>query len=258
MATTDLILTQAANLQRDLTDQITAFFDSLDELNSLNAMGIALVEQSKQITVFKRDASGKITVSDPGAYVSASEQTQALKSVIEQITDLYEPFAVGLFKAHRTVTKLRGDNLSSLESELKRLKLEREQFAQAEEWKRREAAQKAQQEAQEREQTRLMAEASAAAASGDPGAAEAILNEAVNVQAPPVVLPSTVPQMAGVSFRSVWEWVLEDRRKLKDEFLKVDEVAIGKMVRSMHEAAATLVGEKGAIRVIERKVPVDR
>jgi hypothetical protein len=258
MATTDLILTQAANLQRDLTDQITAFFDSLDELNSLNAMGVALVEQSRAITVFKRDAAGKITVSDPNAYVSASEQVQALKSVMEQITDLYEPFAAGLFKAHRTVTGLRADNLRAPESEVKRLKLEREQFAQEEEHKRREAAQKAQQEAQEREQARLIAEASAAAASGDSGAAEAILNEAVNVQAPPVVLPSTVPQMAGVSFRSVWEWVLEDRRKLKDEFLKVDEVAIGKMVRSMHEAASTLVGEKGAIRVIERKVPVDR
>jgi hypothetical protein len=42
---------------------------------------------------------------------------------------------------------------------------------------------------------------------------------------------------------------VQDWTKLKPEFIKVDDVAIGKIVRSMHKAAETVCGEKGAIRV---------
>jgi hypothetical protein len=239
---------QATSLQVDLKNQIESFFKSLPELKSLVSMSEALVIQSKAIKVGRNDP-------DDSNYRAATEQTQALKSVVDEITELFEPFAAGLFKAHRTVTKLRGDNLAAAEGEVKRLKSEREGFAAEQERMRREAAQKAQQEAYEREQARLIEEARQAAAAGQSEAAEAILEEAVNVEVAPVVLPSTVPTISGTSFRTAWEWEVVDHTKLKKEFVKIDEVAIGKIVRSMHKSAETLVGE-GAIRVWDKQIIV--
>ena len=243
MASTALTLDQTVTtLQTDVTEKLKLFFGSLEDLNSLIRMSSALVEQSKAITVFARDNRGQIVKSDPAAYVKACEQVEALNSTIEQIEELFEPFASVLFKAHRTVTKLRGDNLLAPQGEVKRLKMEREQFASEEERKRRQAAEAAQEEARRAEQERLLSEAQRVAAEGHSEAAEAIFQEAVEVEAPAVVLPSTVPQVAGVSYRSVWEWTLVDKMKLKPEFLEVDEVGIGKIVRSMRKQAVTLEG----------------
>ena len=248
MTTALTIEAQAASLQVDLKNQIEAFFTSLPELKSLVSMSEALVIQSKAIKVGRNDP-------DDSNYRAATEQTQALKSVVDEITELFEPFAAGLFKAHRTVTKLRGDNLAAAEGEVKRLKSEREGFAAEQERMRREAAQKAQQEAYEREQARLMEEARQAAQTGNAAAAEEILEEAVNLEVAPVVLPSTVPTISGTSFRTAWEWEVVDHTKLKKEFVRIDDTAIGKIVRSMHQSAETLCGE-GSIRVWSKQIIV--
>jgi hypothetical protein len=255
METAITLQTQAEVLQLDIAASIEQIFDLMPELTTNCAMRDALVTQAKEITVFKRDNTGKIVVADADAYVAATEQVAALRSVAEDIGEILDPYADRLFKLHRAVTSYRAKVLAPIEGEQKRLKGEREQFAAEEERKRREAAQKAQQEAYEREQARLIEEARQAAAAGQSEAAEAILEEAVNVEVAPVVLPSTVPQVSGTSFRTAWEWELVDHAKLKKEFVKIDEVAIGKLVRAMHKSAEVLVGD-GAIRVWDRQTIV--
>jgi hypothetical protein len=103
----------------------------------------------------------------------------------------------------------------------------------------------------------LIEEARVAAAEGNTAQAEAILEEAVDVQAPAVVVISTVPQSPGTSYRSAWEWSLVDPTKLKPEFIQPKDKEIGALVRSMHKQAETLVGI-GAITVTERKIVIDR
>lgn len=239
---------QVTALQHDIRETLEQFFASLPEMEDNAAMSAALVQQSKAITVFQRDNRGAITISDPQAFVTASEQVQALKSVSDEIEGLMKPFIDRLFKAHRTATAIRAQYLTPIDAEVKRLKLEREQFAAEEERKRRQAALAAQEEARKVEEARLLAEAQQAAAEGDSVAAEAILQEAAQVEAPPVVMPSTVPDVQGTNFFTYWNWELKDRTKLKDEFVRVDDVAIGKIVRSMHKAAETICGA-GGIRV---------
>ena len=247
MASTALTLeTQAISLRADITVQLQEFFQSLPELSSAIAMSDALVAQAKEIKV-----------TDGDSYTAATEQTQALNSTIEDIETLYKPFTDALFKAHRTVTGLRSGNLAAATAEVKRLKFEREQYAAEQERMRREAALRAQEEARQREEERLIEEARQAAAEGDTAAAEAILEEAVTVEVAPVSLPSTTPQIAGTSFRSVWEWSLLDATKLKAEFIQPKDKEIGAVVRSMHKSAEQLVGV-GAISVTERKIVVDR
>ncbi len=254
MTTTAITLqTQAEVLSMDLAASIEQIFDSLPELTTNCAMRDALVTQAKEITVFKRDQTGKIVVADADAYVKATEQRQALRSVNEDIEGIFDPYAERANKVHKKITGLRALQLAAGEEQIKRLKFECEQYAAEEERKRREAAQKAQQEAYEREQARLIEEARQAAAAGQSEAAEQILQEAVEVEVAPVVLPSTVPQMAGTSFRTQWLYEVKDWTLLKPEFIKVDEVAIGKVVRSMHRAAETLCGAPGAIRVWDKQ-----
>lgn len=257
MATTAItIQSQVSNLQVDITAALQAFFADLPEMETNVNMSTALVAQAKAITVFQRDNRGAIAISDANAFVAASEQVQALKSVSEEIEGLMEPFISRLFTAHRTATKIRSQYLGPIEAELKRLKFEREQFAAEELRKKKIAELAAQEEARKQEEARLIAEAQAAAAEGDSFTAEQILEEAVTVEAPPVILPSTVPTVAGTSFRTAWEYEVIDWTKLKPEFIKVDEVAIGKVVRSMHKAAETVCGEKGAIRVWDKQIIV--
>lgn len=258
MSTTALTLeAQTTSLQVDVKTQLEAFFASLPELKSTIAMSDALVDQAKRITVFRRDQTGRITVSDAEAFLQATEQVSALKSVIEQIEELYEPFAATLFKAHRTVTGLRTGNISEATVEVKRLKLEREQFAAEEDRKARQAAQAAAEEARKAEESRLIEEARQAAEDGDNQAAADLFDEAVNVVSPPAIMQSTVPTAQGLSFRSVWEWELKDITKLKPEFLIVNEKAINSLVRTQHKSTESMVGV-GAIAVTERKVPIDR
>ena len=240
------IQSQVTALQADIKTSLEAFFASLPDMESNIAMSTALVEQSKALTVGRLDADDK-------NYITATEQVSALRSVKEEIEELMKPFIERLFAAHRTATGIRKNYLDPIDREVSRLKLEREAWAAEQERQRREAAAKAQQEAYEREQARLVEEARQAAATGDTEAAEAIMDEAVNVEVAPVVLPSTVPSMAGTSFRTQWSFEVLDWTKLKPEFIKVDEVAIGKIVRSMHKAAEVLVGEKGAIVVRDRQ-----
>lgn len=253
MATTALtIQNQVTALQTDIRETLESFFASLPDMETNVAMSVALVEQSKPIVVFKRDQRGAIVVSDRDAFVKASEQVQALKSVSDEIEDLMKPFIDRLFKAHRTATAIRKQYLDPIEAEVKRLKFEREQFAAEEERKRQKAAAEAQEAAHKAEEARLLAEAAAAQSEGDTQAADAILEEAMTVEAPPVVLPSTVPTISGTSFFTVWSYEVTDWTKLKPELIKVDDVAIGKIVRSMHKAAETLCGA-GSIRVWDEK-----
>jgi hypothetical protein len=259
MATTAITLaSQVTTLQADLKTTLESFFASLPEMESNVAMSTALVEQAQKIVVFRRGPDGKIAVADGAAYVKASEQTQALKSVAEEITELMDPFISKLFAAHRAATGIRSKYLTPIETETKRLKLEREGFAAEEERKRQEIARAAQEEERKRQEAALIEEARLAAQSGNAAVAEAILDEAMNVEVAPVAVPSTTPQVQGTNFRTAWEFEVKDWTKLKPEFIKVDEVAIGKIVRSMHKAAEQLCGGPGAIRVWDKQIIVDR
>lgn len=250
MATAITIHNQVTTLQTDIKASLEAFFEQLPDMESNIAMGSALVEQSKAIHV------GRLDTSDEN-YRQACDIVSALRSVEDEIEGMMKPFIDRLYQAHRTATGIRKTYLDPIQTETKRLKIERESYAAEQERQRQEAQQKAQQEAYEREEARLIEEARQAAAQGDSAAVEAILEEAVNVEVPLVVMPSATPQVQGTSFRTAWEWTLLDFTKLKPELIKVDEVAIGKIVRSMHKSAEQLVGA-GAIKVTERKVVVDR
>lgn len=96
-------------------------------------------------------------------------------------------------------------------------------------------------EANERETARLAKLAEKAEARGDDAKAEEFRDRA-SAQVSPVVQAQTV-QRAGTSFVETWDFEVTDASKIKPEFLKPDDVKIGKAVRSLHKDAQAIIGE---------------
>ena len=78
-----------------------------------------------------------------------------------------------------------------------------------------------------------MQEALEAEAQGETETADAIINEPAYV--PPVVVAKTLPKVAGMSIRENWTFRIVNPNLIPREYLKVDEVKIGGVVRSLKE-----------------------
>ena len=57
------------------------------------------------------------------------------------------------------------------------------------------------------------------------------------VQAAPVVIPKAVPKVTGMSIRDNWKFRVTNEKLIPREYLKVDEVKIGQVVRALKSSA---------------------
>jgi len=81
------------------------------------------------------------------------------------------------------------------------------------------------------ERKRLQEIADRASAKGQEGKAEQFQERAAQVVAP--IAEATAPKVAGISIPKVWTWELVDAALIPREFLTVNEVMIGKVVRAL-------------------------
>jgi hypothetical protein len=251
MSTTALtVIEQTTALQTDIKASLEQLFAAIPELTCQRAICDALVTQAKEITV-------KFNDPEDVAYRNADESCKLLRDTVDEIRAVLDPVVEAFNKAHKAATGLRTQYTGDAENERKRLNGERSAWYQEQERQHRAATLAAQETARLAEQARLLEESRQLEEQGDKQAAAHVLEEALVVEAPAVVLPSFVPQIQGTSFRSVWKWELLDWTKLKPEFVKVNEVAINGTVRANKKAAMTICGED-AIRVFEDKSPIDK
>jgi hypothetical protein len=62
-----------------------------------------------------------------------------------------------------------------------------------------------------------------------------VIEQAVAAPAPVVVIPKTIPKQEGISTRKTWKFRIVDTAKIPREYMTVDEVKIGQIVRAMKE-----------------------
>lgn len=86
-------------------------------------------------------------------------------------------------------------------------------------------------EAARKERERIQRQAAAAAAKGNVEREEQLLDRAQMVVAP--VIQTEAPKVQGMSTRDVWKWEITDPALVPREYLVVDEVKIGKVVRAL-------------------------
>jgi len=198
--------------------------ESTKEIQEVNALALSIPEQAKQISIK--------TMAD---YTRASDIIMSIKAIRKKITDTFKPIKQKMDAAKQEVL----DQEKAADKPLK--EAEAWLSPQIIEWNReQERIRKAEEErlrkiAEDEEKERKLQEAVAAEQSGNKEEAEAIINEPVYI--PPVVVPKTVPKVEGMSIRENWKFRITNEKLIPREYLKVDEVKIGQVVRAMKSAA---------------------
>jgi hypothetical protein len=178
----------------------------------------------------------QITTQDD--YLYGSGFLKGLKAILNEIDQTFNPVIDSAHKAHREALEAKKKHAEPvLEAEqmvkgkLVAWRDERERIRREEERRLAELARIAEQE-------RLAREALAAEEAGDMAEAEAIMEEAVTVQAPVVTLPPAQPKVSGISTREVWKFRITDVSKIPACYMIPDETKIGGVVRAMKGATS--------------------
>lgn len=194
------------------------------EIIEVNTLALSVPDQAKQISIKTMDD-----------YVRAGEIMLTIKAIRKKITDTFKPIKQKMDAAKQEVLdqeRAADAPLKEAESWLSPQIItwnrEQERIRQEEEARLREIARK-------EEEERQLQEAILAEQSGQKEEAEAIMD--APVQAAPVVVPKSVPKVAGMSIRDNWKFRITNEKLIPREYLKVDEVKIGQVVRAMKSAA---------------------
>jgi hypothetical protein len=194
------------------------------EVKEVTTLALSVPDQAKQISIKTMDD-----------YVRAGEIMLTIKAIRKKITDTFKPIKQKMDAAKQEVLdqeRAADAPLKEAESWLSPQIItwnrEQERIRQEEEARLREIARK-------EEEERQLQEAILAEQSGQKDVAEEIM--AAPVQAAPVVVPKSVPKVAGMSIRDNWKFRITNEKLIPREYLKVDEVKIGQVVRAMKSAA---------------------
>jgi hypothetical protein len=201
----------------------------LHAVTDLETRALTLPEQAKAIVIVT-----------PADYTAAGEFVKQMDALIAEIRVAYDDNIAAAHKLHRdliakrdkyaappTVARLKVRDLMAKWTYLQEIE------RQAEEARLQARARKAEEEAK-------LAAALEAEANGQKEEAQAILEEEVYV--PPVIVKKDVPKVQGVQFRTVWKWRLKDIRKVPSEYLMLDEVKIGAVIRARKQAGEVIPG----------------
>jgi hypothetical protein len=198
--------------------------ETTPEIIEVNNLALSVPDQARQIAVIKNNDD----------YTRAGQILLTIKDIRKKIEATFKPIKQKMDAAKKEVLdqeKAADKPLLEAEAWLKPLisnyLIEQEKARKAEEDRLREIARK------EEEERQLQA-AIEAEQNGSKEEAEEIIS--APVQAAPVVVPKTVPKVAGISQRENWKFRIVDEKKIPREFLKVDEVKIGSYVRAMKSA----------------------
>jgi len=193
--------------------------------------------ETKALTIV--DQAKAVTVTDSKTYTAAGMLWKSIGDMIKEVKDTFDPICEKAFAAHKEATGKRAKYLdpltvaqksvkqimSAYDAEQERIRKAEEErlaaIARKEEEERRRIEQERLEAERKAEEDRLLKEAEAARERGDKEAADALLNAAVEsneqinqaaaaiaaepIYVPPVVVPKSVPKMAGGPvYREMW------------------------------------------------------
>jgi len=193
------------------------------QINEVTTLALSVPDQAKQISIKTMDD-----------YVRAGEIMLTIKAIRKKITDTFKPIKQKMDAAKQEVL----DQERAADAPLKEAEAllspqiitwnrEQERIRQAEEARLRE-------ESRKQEEERRLQEAILAEQHGQKEEAEAIMETPVQVA--PVVVPKSVPKVSGMSIRDNWKFKITNEKLIPREYLKVDEVKIGQVVRALKSA----------------------
>lgn len=191
------------------------------------------LEILRQKTLTIPEQARLIKVTDAPTYERAGDILGQIKALRKEIDAGYDSIISKAYAAHKEAVakkKEADEPLAQAEAILKpqMLSFVNEQRRKAEEEERRQREEARKKAEQEQLEAAIQAEAE-----GDKEAAEAIIQEPVYI--PPIQVKAEIPKVSGFSVREQWTFEIVDDKKIPREYLIVDEVSIGKIVRAMKD-----------------------
>lgn len=158
----------------------------------------------------------------------------ALKQVLRAIDAAFQGTIDAGLAAHRAALAARDGFKEPRLAAFNELKTKVAEWERQEERRLAEERRVAEAAARKEAEDRAMREAEALAAQGHTAAAEAVLTRSLDVQ--PVFVPEA-PKAVGISFPTWWTFRIVNRDAIPRQYMAVNEVAIGKVVRALGMAA---------------------
>lgn len=193
------------------------------EVKEVTTLALSVPEQAKEIVIK--------TVDD---YARAGEIMMTIKAIRKKITETFKPIKQKMDAAKQEVLDQERAADAPLKEAEQLLSPQIIAWNREQERLRQEEENRLREEARKQEEERRLQEAILAEQSGQKEEAEAIMETPVQVA--PVVVPKSVPKVAGMSIRENWKFKITNERLIPREYLKVDEVKIGQVVRALKSA----------------------
>lgn len=203
------------------------------EMKEVNALALSVPDQARQITAIK-------TFED---YTRAGEILLTIKEIRKKIEATFKPIKQKMDAAKKEVLeqeKAADRPLAEAEAWIKPLiatyNAEQERIRREEEERLREIARKEEEERRLQEAIAAEEEAKRNGASKEQIAevVQQVIDEPVKVA--PIVVPRSVPKVAGISMRENWKFRVVNEKLIPREYMKVDDVKIGAVVRALKGA----------------------
>lgn len=180
-----------------------------------------VVQQAQQCTI----ASGE-------DYEMACSFLTFIANRKKQVEEVFDPIVSKAHAAHKEACAQKKKFMDPLLTAESNVKFKVSNYRAAEDRKRREEELRLAAEARREADERALNEAAQLEQDGEKELAEMVLQAAAEAPAPVIVLENTVPKQSGISARTNWRYRVVNEALIPREFLSVDPMKIGAVVRS--------------------------
>jgi hypothetical protein len=190
-----------------------------------------------------------ILVKDQASMTRANEFFLVIKGLRKKIAETMDPIIKSAHETHKKALAKKAELEAPLilgekwlNGQMTAYYQEQERIRKAEEDRLRQEAIQAEMKRRQEEEERKMAEAAALEAAGAKDEADQLISEAIQAKEEPVVIEVQDPetpkvQMNGATVKKYWDFEIINEALIPREYLKVDEVKIGGVVRALKEKA---------------------
>jgi hypothetical protein len=173
-----------------------------------------------------------LTVSTGEDYEMACTFLQFVASRKKQVEEVFDPIVTKAHAAHKEAVAQKKKFMDPLLMAESTVKIKVSTFRTEEERKRRIEEQRLADEARKDAEERAILEAAQLEASGEHELADMVIQNQTEAPAPVVVLESSVPKQSGISGRTNWKYRIVDESLVPREYLSIDPMKVGAVVRS--------------------------
>lgn len=188
-------------------------------LSDTNQEGIDAISRAKSIAINSREE-----------YAAADQFCASLKELEKKVDEAYDEHISSAFKAHRSLVAKKNSFEQPILEARKIIKAKLVSWQDYEEEQRKKEEIKQQAEASKRANDEAIAYAQQAHSIGDAEEAERIINAPVEV--PVIVVPKSAPKTT-TTLQTRWDFRITDPASVPREYLMVDTVKVGQIVRAL-------------------------